>query len=215
MPNFTGMDGLREPRRTQRLPTTGARMMMNSGLMFCSSEAGISKEPKVRSVKSRANRFIDEPACSKPDQNIAAPRNSSAITNTLLRSLPSRQTNRITARKYSSASEATIVPVARAKPASVIVRMPKLFTAHSSTIRPITAATPPKNWRLARACTPEATDSGGSSPQPTRFFCPARYWMMPKVMPTPAAPKPQCQLIPSPKKEQIVGPITAPMLMPM
>ena len=29
-------------------------------------------------MRSRAKRFIDEPACSKPDQNIAAPRKSSA-----------------------------------------------------------------------------------------------------------------------------------------
>ena len=77
------------------MPITGARRMMKIGFTDWSVPAVISVPKSPRSVKSRANRFIDEPACSNPDQNMAAPKKRTAHTPTLIRSTLSRQTNTI------------------------------------------------------------------------------------------------------------------------
>ena len=78
------MDGLRlrRARNTQNQAKNGASVMMNSGLTACSQLAGISQPNSMRSVWRSANRLSEEPACSKPDQNIAAPTNRMMITPT-------------------------------------------------------------------------------------------------------------------------------------
>ena len=53
---------------------------MNSGLTFWNHEAGTSKPPNWRSVSWLAKIDSDEPACSKPDQNSAAPTKRTAST---------------------------------------------------------------------------------------------------------------------------------------
>ncbi len=62
------------------MPITGASRMMKIGLIDWSVDAGISIPKTVRSVRSRAKRFSDEPACSKPDQKTAMSRKSQKIT---------------------------------------------------------------------------------------------------------------------------------------
>ena len=50
--NFTGADGsrLRAPSCTQIDANTGAKMMMNSGLMVCSVPAAMSQPNTLRTV---------------------------------------------------------------------------------------------------------------------------------------------------------------------
>src|SRR5689334_4786157 len=81
-PNLAGIDGLafRRPSQTQSHPNTGASTTIMIGLMFWNQPAGISQPKMVRRVSSLANRLSDDPACSKPDQNAAASRNSQKIT---------------------------------------------------------------------------------------------------------------------------------------
>jgi hypothetical protein len=54
--------------------------MMNIEFTDCNQLAGISHPPMTRSVSLSANRFIDDPACSNPDQKHAAARKHTAIT---------------------------------------------------------------------------------------------------------------------------------------
>ena len=56
--------------------------MMNTALTDCSQLAGISHPPITLFVKRSANRFMDEPACSKPDQKHAAATHMTPITTT-------------------------------------------------------------------------------------------------------------------------------------
>src|SRR5687767_4367098 len=80
---FTGTDGLRLPSHSQIALNTGASRMMNVEFTDCSQLAGISHPFMTRSVNRWANRFIDDPACSNPDQKHAAARKQTAITPTL------------------------------------------------------------------------------------------------------------------------------------
>src|SRR5687767_10412301 len=81
-PIFAGIDGLREPIQSHSALNNGASRMMNTPLTDCSQLAGISHPLTMRSVSRSANRVIDEPACSKPDQKHAAARKHTAITPT-------------------------------------------------------------------------------------------------------------------------------------
>ena len=79
-PIFAGIDGLRDPSQSHIALKSGASRMMNIEFTDCSQLAGISHPPMMRSVSRSANRFIDEPACSKPDQKHAAARKHTAMT---------------------------------------------------------------------------------------------------------------------------------------
>src|SRR4051812_3627046 len=80
--NFNGADGLtlRAASQVHSHPKIGAKAIIMTGLMFCSQLVGNSHPPMVRLVRSRAKRFNDEPACSKPDQKTAASKNNQTIT---------------------------------------------------------------------------------------------------------------------------------------
>ena len=79
---FRGIEGLafREESQTQREAKTGAKMMMKPAFTDWRKPAGMSQPKTFRSVRSCANRFRDEPACSKPDQKIAARMKSQRMT---------------------------------------------------------------------------------------------------------------------------------------
>src|SRR5687767_3234044 len=81
-PIFAGIDGLREPSHSHNALNNGASRMMNTPLTDCSQLAGISQPLTMRSVSRSANRVIDDPACSNPDQKHAAARKQTAITPT-------------------------------------------------------------------------------------------------------------------------------------
>ena len=70
------------PRRIQIRLNTGASRMMKSAFTDCSQLAGISHPAIIRLVSRWANRFIDDPPCSNPDQKQAAARNVTAMTPT-------------------------------------------------------------------------------------------------------------------------------------
>src|SRR5690606_16503900 len=82
MPALAGIDGSfpRRSSHTQSEPTTGANRMMKNELTDWRLDAGMSKPRIDRSVRSRANRLSDVPACSKPDQKIATSRKSQKMT---------------------------------------------------------------------------------------------------------------------------------------
>ena len=72
---------------------------MNTPFTDCSQLAGISQPLMTRSVRRSANRFIDDPACSKPDQKHAAARKQTAITPTRFFSTVVKPPNSTTYRK--------------------------------------------------------------------------------------------------------------------
>ena len=81
-PILAGIDGFRWPSPSHTALNIGASRMMNIEFTDCNQLAGISHPPIMRLVSLSANRFIDEPACSKPDQKQAAARKQTAITPT-------------------------------------------------------------------------------------------------------------------------------------
>ena len=64
---------MRSDSQPQSIPNTGARATMKKALSDWNQLAGISQLKNVRSVRRSANRLSEEPACSNPDQNRAAP----------------------------------------------------------------------------------------------------------------------------------------------
>src|SRR5687768_12596635 len=95
-PIFAGIDGFREPIQIHSALNNGASRMMNTAFTDCSQLAGISHPAITRSVRRSANKFIDEPACSKPDQKHAAARKQTAITPTRFFSVVVNPPNRTT-----------------------------------------------------------------------------------------------------------------------
>ena len=79
---MSGIDGFafRAANQVQSEPKTGASRMMKTGFTDWSQLAGISQPRITRSVKRSAKRFIEEPACSNPDQKSAARTKSQNIT---------------------------------------------------------------------------------------------------------------------------------------
>src|SRR5687767_1303078 len=79
-PIFAGIEGFLAPSHSHNALNNGASKMMNVEFTDWSQLAGISQPPITRSVRRSAKRFIDEPACSNPDQKQAAARKHTAIT---------------------------------------------------------------------------------------------------------------------------------------
>jgi hypothetical protein len=69
---------------------TGASRMMNIEFTDWRKLAGTSHPPITRSVRSRAKRLSEEPACSKPDQKTAEKTKSTTITASRFLSVGSR-----------------------------------------------------------------------------------------------------------------------------
>jgi hypothetical protein len=94
---------LRFASRTHRAENTGANRITNAGCTDWNQPAGISKPPTKRSVWRLANRFIEDPACSKPDQNSAHAMNITSTTCTRRRSAGSSPAPKNRYRKYAAA----------------------------------------------------------------------------------------------------------------
>ena len=86
--------GLAEPSRSQSIPESGEKMITRSALTVRNQEAGISQPPINRSVSWEAKRFIEEPACSKPDQKSAVAAKKTKTAATRFFSVPSSRPRR-------------------------------------------------------------------------------------------------------------------------
>src|SRR5271167_710278 len=88
--NLAGAEGfkLRRASAIHIHAKNGANRTMNRELNDWNQPVGITKcsQPTVRSVYLSANKFIDEPACSKPEKNSAQPQNRTTNTTPRLRS---------------------------------------------------------------------------------------------------------------------------------
>src|SRR5271170_3112943 len=88
--NLAGAEGFKLWRASaiQIHAKNGANSTMNTELNDWNQPVGITKcsQPMVRSVYRSANKFIDEPACSKPEKNSAQPQNKATSTTPRLRS---------------------------------------------------------------------------------------------------------------------------------
>ena len=80
--NLSGAAGLRLRRAsaTHNAENNGAKRITKAGCTDWNQPAGTSKPPTTRSVWRLANRFIDDPACSKPDQKSAQAMNITSTT---------------------------------------------------------------------------------------------------------------------------------------
>src|SRR3954463_12970858 len=90
--NFAGLEGAmpRLSREVQTHAKTGASATTKKEFTTCSHSKGTSKPNRFRLVKSLANRFSDDGACSNPDQKMAAKTKSTTITATRFISSPVR-----------------------------------------------------------------------------------------------------------------------------
>src|SRR5271168_2775364 len=88
--NLAGADGfkLRRASAIHSHAKNGANRTMNRELKDWNQPVGITKcsQPMLRSVYLSANKFIDEPACSKPEKKSAQPQNRTSSTTPRLRS---------------------------------------------------------------------------------------------------------------------------------
>ena len=99
--------------------------MMKIGLTDWSHEAGISQCPITRLVSRSAKRFIEDPACSYPDQKRTAARKKTKIRTTRFFSGTDSLPKRSTEAKYSTARTAMKKPVLCATWRRVRCRSPR------------------------------------------------------------------------------------------
>src|ERR1700676_2074744 len=77
--NLTGLDGSREPSRTQSQAKTGANVMMNSAFADWNQLLGKVHPRMEFRVARSAKRLSVDPACSNSDQHRAAARKKTPI----------------------------------------------------------------------------------------------------------------------------------------